>query len=84
MSYKTYHVGTNGYVKRLDNLSGSWIDVSVPGYIATPVIVLYDVMTDPNDPTKVFVVGDYNGTSSIWKSSNSGSSWSSPGGTHTN
>jgi len=51
---KSYSVGRNGLLKRLDNLSGTWIDLSTN----TPKVTLNDVMTEPGNPDKVFIVGN--------------------------
>lgn len=77
---KTYTVGRDGSVLRLDDLTGSWIDVSIAG---APEFVLFDVETDPNDGDKVFAVGEgfFPGTFfGIGVSFNGGVSWIVPGG----
>lgn len=51
---RSYTVGRNGLLKRLDNLSGPWIDLST----STPKVALNDVMTEPGNPDKVFIVGN--------------------------
>ena len=95
MATTTYHVGEQGFVRKLINNTGPWIDVS-PTYISGHQLpTLRDVMTDPNDPDKVFVVGEThysptvppnppNPASSlgIWVSSDGGTTWSIPTGTY--
>ena len=92
MATTTYHVGEQGFVRKLINNTGPWIDVS-PSYLSGRRLpTLRDVMTDPNDPDKVFVVGethyDYtnplNPVSSlgIWVSSDGGTTWDTPTGTY--
>jgi hypothetical protein len=89
MATTTYHVGEQGFVRKLINNTGPWIDVS-PSYIQNRLPpTLRDVMTDPNDPDKVFVVGqnhysptDLNSSLGIWVSSDGGTTWSIPTGTY--
>lgn len=79
MATKTYVVGTSNKVLRLDDHTGPWIDVSPA--ISNPDVTWYDVMTDPNDPDKVTIVGTFldNGTG-ILVSTDAGQTWSNPGG----
>jgi len=95
MATTTYHVGEQGFVRKLINNTGPWIDVS-PSYLSGRRLpTLRDVMTDPNDPDKVFVVGEthYSPTVSpnppnpasslgIWVSSDGGTTWNIPTGTY--
>lgn len=92
MATTTYHVGEQGFVRKLINNTGPWIDVS-PSYIQNRLPpTLRDVMTDPNDPDKVFVVGETHYDSlnpldpasslGIWVSSDGGTTWDIPTGTY--
>jgi photosystem II stability/assembly factor-like uncharacterized protein len=79
---RTYAVGQNNKVRRLDNHTGPWIDVSVP---AIPPQMLtanwLDVMADPNDPDRVVVVGAFTGgNTGIMASNDAGVTWFQPGG----
>lgn len=88
MATTTYHVGEQGFVRKLINNTGPWIDVSPSYLFGRQLPTLRDVMTDPNDPDKVFVVGEthydslnpLNPASSlgIWVSSDGGTNWISP------
>jgi photosystem II stability/assembly factor-like uncharacterized protein len=70
---KTYYVGRlAGSVKRLDDFTLPWVDVSVVGGD-----IYNDVMTIPNDPEKVTVIGK---KSDIRTSIDSGATWNIPGG----
>ncbi len=85
MSVKTYTVGNNSGVRRLDNLSGSWIDVSLNlAPFGAPInVILRDVMTDPLDSNKVFAVGGRDrvqGAYGIYVSNDGGIIWYQPGG----
>ena len=95
MATTTYHVGEQGFVRKLINNTGPWIDVSPSYIIGRQLPTLRDVMTDPNDPDKVFVVGEthYSPTVSpnppnpasslgIWVSSDGGTTWNIPTGTY--
>lgn len=74
---RTYAVGENGTVRRLDNHTGPWIDIS-PALSTQPWRVL-DVMADPNDPDKVTIVGDNSGTGTgILVSYDAGVNWFQP------
>ena len=81
MAIRTYTVGDNSGVKRLDELTGLW--QSVPLNLLDSQgqdlnIILYDVMTDPLDANKVFVCGQraaYNGNPGIFWSANGGVTW---------
>lgn len=85
MAIRTYAVGTKAGVRRLDDLTTPWIDASVLlapfGFPIT--VILRDVMTDPLDSDKVFVVGDRDtgsGATGIYVSDNAGATWYQPGG----
>lgn len=76
---RTYSVGKNNTVRRLDNHLLPWVDVSPTGNSWE----IHDVMTDPNNPDKVIVVGEaLNGVGlgeyGIKVSGNAGSSWLTP------
>ena len=85
MSSRVYHVGRRGLAHRQTNFVGTWDDISIyptfPGYNGS----LYDVMTDPNNPDKVIVVGDamidgpFYG---IGLSSDAGQTWGAPLGSY--
>lgn len=70
---RTYYCGPDGFVRRLDNLTGAWSTVSVPN----TNINLNDIKTDPTNPDKVFTVGNFN---TIYVSSNAGVTWVQPTG----
>lgn len=81
---KTYTVGDNGGVRRLDDLTGPWVDVPVTNSLPLSG-ALFDVETDPNDGDKVFVVGDgffQAGLYGIYVSTDGGASWYVPGGNY--
>lgn len=83
---KTYIVGTNGNAKRLDDLTLPWTDIALTSsYPQLNEHNMYDVMTDPNDQDKVFVVGT--GSSNqfvfgIYVSTDGGATWLIPSGTY--
>jgi len=77
MAIRTYTVGDDSGVKRLDELTGLWQDVSL-NIVGLEKIILRDVMTDPLDPNKVFVCGERNagtGNPGIFWSNNGGVNW---------
>ena len=85
MAIKTYSVGGNSQVRRLDDLGSSWVSVPLNLQpLGTPInVVLRDVMTDPINPEKVIAVGgrsDSTGATGIYVSYNSGGVWEQPGG----
>lgn len=87
MSTTTYHVGNAGYIRKLINNTTPWSDVSFSFLSGSTPPVYHDVMTDPNDGDKVFVVGQAllgNSPSfyGVLVSSNGGLSWSIPTGTY--
>jgi len=57
MSTTTYHVGNAGYIRKLINNTTPWSDVSFSFLSGSTPPIYHDVMTDPNDGDKVFVVG---------------------------
>jgi photosystem II stability/assembly factor-like uncharacterized protein len=73
---KTYYVTRIfGQVRRLDNLTLPWVDVSIShpdGFL--------DVMSVPDEPEKVIVVGEAAG---IYWSNDSGTTWTQAIGTYT-
>jgi len=74
---RTYSVGQNSKVRRLDNHVLPWIDVSPSG----DNWEIYDVMADPSDPDKVTIVGEaQGGYSGILISTNAGVTWNIPNG----
>lgn len=85
MAAKTYTVGSNSGVRRLDDLTLPWVNVPLNlAPFGFPInVLLRDVMTDPLDGSKVFVVGgrDLNiGATGIYVSSNAGAVWTQPTG----
>lgn len=76
---RTYAVGDNRSVVRLDNLTGPWNDVSILSY---DIGTLFDVETDPLNSDIVFVVGQGDGTTNygIYTSIDAGVTWNIPGG----
>ncbi len=78
---RTYAVGDNKSVVRLDNLTGPWNDVSILSY---DIGTLFDVETDPLNSDIVFVVGQGDGTTNygIYSSSDAGATWNVPAGTY--
>lgn len=89
MAIKTYTVGDKSGVRRLDELTGPWIDVPINIVnIGDPVggfidVILRDVMTDPQDSNKVFAVGGRDrtqGATGIYVSDNGGAVWYQPTG----
>ncbi len=56
----TYYCGRSGGVRKLINLVGSWIDVSLPanGLPGASACELLDIEVDPNNQNKVYVVGE--------------------------
>jgi hypothetical protein len=75
---RTYSVGQNNRARRLDNHTLPWIDISPFG----DGWEIYDVMSDPNDPDKVTIVGEEQGGlgGGILTSTNAGVTWSIPNG----
>lgn len=60
MATRTYTVGDQSGIRRLDNLTTPWIDVPLNLFDCKgdPILdILRDVVTDPNDENKVFVCG---------------------------
>lgn len=85
MATRTYIVGTNSRVRRLDELTGPWTEVAVNlAPLGVPIsVILRDVMTDPLNSDKVFVVGQRDvgtGATGIYISSDAGAVWSQPSG----
>jgi hypothetical protein len=78
----TYVVGLNGVVKRRDDHLDGWLDVSPFSFIDWDI---NDVMTDPYNPDKVFIVGEkvsiQGFLTGIMVSLDAGMTWSVPGGT---
>lgn len=85
---RTYYCGRSAGVRKLVDLTGPWIDVSLPPSIPDATgQELFDVEVDPNDGEKVFVVGDAHCDKNwygIAVSSNGGTSWQIPGGNYQN
>lgn len=78
---RTYAISLDpGYVHRLDNLSGSWTDVSLP---STFTGELEDVKTGPILPDRVMLAGGIApafGWHGLYLSNNAGVTWTSPTG----
>ncbi len=73
---KTYYVTRiPGQVRRLDDLTTPWVDIPV-----THIDGFLDVMSVPNEPEKVIVVGRAGG---IFWSNDSGVTWNQSLGTYT-
>lgn len=83
MAARTYYVGQLGQVRRLTNFSLPWVSVDITSSFPSYNGTLYDVMTDPNNPNKVFAVGEVQNGYGIFVSVNGGNSWVGPGGDHT-
>ncbi len=89
---RTYTCGNFGGVRKLVDLTGSWLDVSLPthGIPAGNQSVLLDIEVDPNNGDKVFTVGEgFCSTQAfnwygIAVSSNAGLTWQVPGGNYQN
>ena len=84
---RTYIVGGQAGVHRLNDLTGSWVDVSLPLSLPSisDKIILYDVETDPNNGDIVIAVGEgdpTNGFFGIYVSFNAGATWFVPGGNY--
>lgn len=81
MAIRTYTVGSNSSVSRLDDLTTPWVYVPLNLLSNTDKVFLSnlrDVMTDPADGQKVFVVGDRSGGSGIngiYYTNNAGAVW---------
>ena len=74
MAIRTYYTTrVAGEVRRLDNLTLPWQDVSIPAGTDS----LLDVMAFPQDPDKVIVVGR---NRQIFKSIDAGVNWTAAGG----
>lgn len=89
---KTYYCGRAGGVRKLINLAGAWIDVSLPtnGIPDSFQSELFDVEVDPNNGDKVFVVGEAHPEDcptnwyGIGVTSNGGALWQVPTGNYQN
>lgn len=83
MSTITYHVGNPGFVRKLINNTGPWINVTPPYVAGFKSPIQRDVETDPNDGNKVFVVGEISHHAyGIWVSSDAGVNWTIPTGSY--
>lgn len=82
MITRTYAVGQQNTVRRRDDHTGAWIDVSIPsGPIGA--FTLFDVMSDPTNPDRVCAVGEVRGegsNSGIMVSYDAGATWFQPSG----
>jgi len=85
---KTYTVSGGGLVRRMIDHNGIWVDKSITNSVpSAAAYALNDVMTDPNNNSKVFVVGDglYGSPSlGIYVSFNGGDTWIVPAGNYSN
>lgn len=78
---RTYAVGQQNTVRRLDNHLGPWVDVSIPVLPGTSAVTFNDVMSDPNNPDRVVTVGSIDpGNTGIMVSYDAGATWFKPGG----
>lgn len=69
-------------VHRLDSLSGSWVDISLPSTFSG---LLEDVRTGPTLPDKVLIAGSTRqslGHYGLYLSSDAGVTWTDPAGTY--
>jgi len=85
MATRTYVVGGSRGVRRLDDLTLPWQSVNLDVTPTDQAIDLWDVMTDPNDPNKVFVVGQRfvdQGLYGLYYSTDGGVNWQQPTGGH--
>ena len=83
MATRTYVVGGSRGVRRLDDLTLPWQSVNLDVTPTAQAIDLWDVMTDPNDPDKVFVVGSRfydQGLYGLYYSTDAGVTWQQPTG----
>jgi photosystem II stability/assembly factor-like uncharacterized protein len=77
MAMKTYYVTRNpGEVRRLDDLTLPWLDVSVPLVVDN----FNDIMAFPGDPLKVIAVGRQR---QIYWSTDAGATWTQSVGDYT-
>jgi len=86
MSTTTYHVGNAGFIRKLIDNTTPWSDVSF-SFSTGGGPIYHDVMTDPNNGDKVFVVGQALTLNTpnfygVLVSSDGGSNWSIPTGTY--
>jgi len=85
---KTYAVGAAGLVRRMLDGNGIWVNKSVTNSLPeASAHQMFDVMTDPNDNSKVFVVGEGLFNTSclgVYVSFNAGDTWIIPNGTYKN
>ena len=82
---RTYHVGDQGICRRLDNLSGSWTNLTINVGALPVTSVLLDVETDPNNGDKVIAVGRgfvANNHYGIYVSNDAGVTWTQPIGNY--
>jgi len=82
MATRTYAVGTDSTVRRRDNNTGGWVDVSIP--VVSLAMRCNDVMTDPNNSDILIVVGQNMGSvtnTGIMYSDDAGATWARPAGT---
>ena len=83
---RTYVVGDNSLVNRLDNHTLPWVDVTIPSGPVGPWRI-NDVMADPNNPDRLTAVGVTFGpgtASGIMVSYDAGANWFEPGGSFHN
>ena len=81
---RTYSVSGSGIIRRLDNLTGAWVNLNLaPSIPGGGKIVMLDVETDTNNSDKVFAVGTgaVSGNNfGIYVSVDAGVTWFMPGG----
>lgn len=89
---KTYSCGKSGGVRKLTNLAGSWVNVSLPifGIPGATNGSLFDIAVDPTNGDKVFTVGEGYCSNQAFNwfgiavSSSGGGSWQVPSGNYQN
>jgi photosystem II stability/assembly factor-like uncharacterized protein len=87
---RTYAVGAEGRIKRLDNLSGPWINLFPINIGGNDIFFeYYDVEADPANSDNVIVVGrslgsltDAGATFGIYVSTDAGVTWTQPAGNY--
>jgi hypothetical protein len=83
MITRTYASAQNNVIRRRDDHTGPWVDISIPGGPIGPTDWV-DIMSDPNDPDRVVTVSSNNygpgSQTGIMVSYDAGVTWFQPGG----